>query len=201
MLFFFFVLAQVLPNDDTLDNIDMFSDTTSMFSQFTRYTQASSRVSTVSSRASRYVAETESWYVFLEPVLTFSLQMSFLGNPPSKRSVMNVNGPRAKRAQCLKKNIWSTHSRRCMSEPTNLNVSLPCSQDTDINALTLHPPCVCIADYGNLLRAMVPFGYVEEARTSQVKFECFLKHLQDKIDEIFVPLQLLNGQVRMIKNK
>lgn len=48
-----FILAQVLPNDDTLDNIDMFSDTTSMFSQFTRYTQASSRVSTVSSRASR----------------------------------------------------------------------------------------------------------------------------------------------------
>lgn len=85
-----------------------------------------------------------------------------------------------------------------MSEPTNLNVSLP--KIPTMEALTLHLPCVCVADYGNLLRALVPFGYVEEARTSQVKFECFLKHLQDKIDEIFVPLQLLNGQVRMIKN-
>lgn len=74
-------------------------------------------------------------------------------------------------------------------------------QGTDNVALTLLCVCVCAADYGNLLRAMVPFGYVEEARTSQVKFEGFLKHLQDKIDEIFVPLQLLNGQVSMIKNE
>jgi elongator complex protein 1 len=39
-------------NDESLDNIDMFSDTTSMYSQFTRYTSASSRVSTVSSQSS-----------------------------------------------------------------------------------------------------------------------------------------------------
>jgi elongator complex protein 1 len=42
-----------LPPDESLDNIDMFSDTTSMYSQFTRYTQATSRVSTVSSKSSK----------------------------------------------------------------------------------------------------------------------------------------------------
>ncbi|CDH60280.1 pol ii transcription elongation factor [Lichtheimia corymbifera JMRC:FSU:9682] len=43
----------VLPHDESLDNIDMFSDTTSMFSQFTRYTSASSRMSTLSSVSSK----------------------------------------------------------------------------------------------------------------------------------------------------
>jgi elongator complex protein 1 len=41
-----------MANDESLDNIDMFSDTTSMYSQFTRYTNASSRVSSVSSQGS-----------------------------------------------------------------------------------------------------------------------------------------------------
>ncbi|RUS18247.1 IKI3 family-domain-containing protein [Endogone sp. FLAS-F59071] len=39
------------PIDDSLDNIDMFSDTTSMASQFTRYTQTTSRVSTMSTKS------------------------------------------------------------------------------------------------------------------------------------------------------
>lgn len=41
-----------MANDESLDNIDMFSDTTSMYSQFTRYTNASSRVSSVTSQGS-----------------------------------------------------------------------------------------------------------------------------------------------------
>ncbi|KAI8344065.1 IKI3 family-domain-containing protein [Chlamydoabsidia padenii] len=137
--------TQVLPNDDTLDNIDMFSDTTSMFSQFTRYTQASSRVSTVSSRASR-------------------------------KSSKQKKRDERKRAKGKKGTVFEeeylVNSLKKVYERTNQLKS----------------------DYGNLLRAMVPFGYVEEARTSQVKFEGFLKHLEEKIDVIFVPLQLLNGQ-------
>ncbi|RUP46125.1 hypothetical protein BC936DRAFT_147332 [Jimgerdemannia flammicorona] len=39
--------------DDSLDNIDMFSDTTSMGSQFTRYTQATSRVTTMSTKTGK----------------------------------------------------------------------------------------------------------------------------------------------------
>ncbi|CAO3599964.1 unnamed protein product [Absidia cylindrospora] len=137
--------TQVLPNDDTLDNIDMFSDTTSMFSQFTRYTQASSRVSTVSSRASR-------------------------------KSSKQKKRDERKRAKGKKGTVFEeeylVNSLKKLYERANQFQN----------------------DYGNLLRAMVPFGYIEEARTSQVKFEEFLKHLQDKIDVIFVPLQLIHAQ-------
>jgi elongator complex protein 1 len=47
-----------MANDESLDNIDMFSDTTSMYSQFTRYTNASSRVSSVSSQGSAKTRKT-----------------------------------------------------------------------------------------------------------------------------------------------
>ncbi|KAI8099669.1 IKI3 family-domain-containing protein [Halteromyces radiatus] len=142
--------TQVLPNDDTLDNIDMFSDTTSMFSQFTRYTQASSRVSTVSSRSSR-------------------------------KSSRQRKRDERKRAKGKKGTIYEeeylVNSLKKLYERAN-------QLQTDI---------------GNLIRAMVPFGYVEEATTSQIKFEAFLKHLQDAIDVIFVPLQLANVQFGSIE--
>lgn len=47
-----------------------------------------------------------------------------------------------------------------------------------------------IADIGNLIRALVPFGYVEEARSIQEKFEKFLNELKTSVDSIFIPLQL-----------
>jgi elongator complex protein 1 len=47
-----------------------------------------------------------------------------------------------------------------------------------------------IAELGTLIRALVPFEYVEEARAIQEKFEKFLKELDSSIATIFVPLQL-----------
>jgi elongator complex protein 1 len=47
-----------------------------------------------------------------------------------------------------------------------------------------------IADIGNLIRALVPFGYIEEARSIQEKFEKFLNELKTSVDSIFIPLQL-----------
>ena len=47
-----------------------------------------------------------------------------------------------------------------------------------------------IADLGNLIRALVPFEYAEEARAIQEKFKKFLKELEAEIPVIFVPLQL-----------
>lgn len=47
-----------------------------------------------------------------------------------------------------------------------------------------------IDDIGNLLRALVPFGYVDEARSIQEKFEKFLDELKGSMETIFVPLQL-----------
>lgn len=51
-------MGDPMANDESLDNIDMFSDTTSMYSQFTRYTNASSRVSSVSSQGSAKTKKT-----------------------------------------------------------------------------------------------------------------------------------------------
>lgn len=45
-------------------------------------------------------------------------------------------------------------------------------------------------DFGNLIRALVPFEYVEEARAIQEKFRAFLKELDTEAAVIFVPLQL-----------
>lgn len=47
-----------------------------------------------------------------------------------------------------------------------------------------------IDDLGNLIRALVPFEYVEEARAIQEKFKKFLKELEAEVPVIFVPLQL-----------
>jgi elongator complex protein 1 len=48
---------------------------------------------------------------------------------------------------------------------------------------------------GNLLRALVPFEYVEEARAIQEKFEKFLKEMKTAAETVFVPLQLAVSQV------
>ncbi|KAJ2960629.1 hypothetical protein NQZ79_g4082 [Umbelopsis isabellina] len=42
-----------MPDDPTLENVDMFSDTTSMYSQFTRYTSTTAQMSQASARSSR----------------------------------------------------------------------------------------------------------------------------------------------------
>lgn len=41
-----------MPDDPTLENVDMFSDTTSMYSQFTRHTATTARFSQASSTSS-----------------------------------------------------------------------------------------------------------------------------------------------------
>lgn len=46
-----------------------------------------------------------------------------------------------------------------------------------------------------MLRALVPFEYVEEARAIQEKFEKFLKEMKTAAETVFVPLQLAVSQV------
>ncbi|CAO3617850.1 unnamed protein product [Cunninghamella echinulata] len=139
-------IPQDLPNDDTLDNIDMFSDTTSMYSQFTRYTQASSRVSTVSS-----------------------------SSRSSRKSSKQKKREERKRARGKKGTVFEEeyllNSLKRLYERSNQLQN----------------------DIGNILKAMVPYGYIDEARSIQIKFEGFLKHLEKSIDTIFVPLQLANA--------
>lgn len=55
---------------------------------------------------------------------------------------------------------------------------------------TLYSSNINLDDLGNLIRALVPFEYVEEARAIQEKFEKFIKELEASIATIFVPLQL-----------
>lgn len=55
-------------------------------------------------------------------------------------------------------------------------------------------------DLGNLIRALVPFEYVEEARAIQEKFEKFIKELEASIATVFVPLQLTVSLVSQIKD-
>jgi elongator complex protein 1 len=50
---------------------------------------------------------------------------------------------------------------------------------------------VLIAELGNLIRALVPFEYVEEARAIQEKFDKYMKELESSIATVFVPLQLV----------
>ncbi|KAI9245023.1 IKI3 family-domain-containing protein [Sporodiniella umbellata] len=133
-----------MANDESLDNIDMFSDTTSMYSQFTRYTSASSRVSSVSSQ----------------------------GSGRSRKTSKLRRKEERKRARGKKGTVFEEEylisSLKKLYEKTN----------------TMQ------IDIGNLIRALVPFGYIEEARSIQEKFEKFLKELQTALDLIFVPLQL-----------
>ncbi|KAI7866463.1 IKI3 family-domain-containing protein [Spinellus fusiger] len=137
-----------MPNDDSLDNVDMFSDTTSMYSQFTRYTKASSCVSTISSVGS---------------------------NKTRKTSKLRKREER-KRARGKKGTVFEeeyiVNSLKRLCEKAN-------SMQNDLH---------------NLLRALAPFGYVEEARTIQNKFEHFLKEMVDAIPSIFVPLHLATSQ-------
>lgn len=133
-----------MANDESLDNIDMFSDTTSMYSQFTRYTSASSRVSSVSSQ----------------------------GSGRSRKTSKLRRKEERKRARGKKGTVFEeeylTTSLKKLYEKTS-------TMQTDI---------------GNLIRALVPFGFIEEARSIQEKFEKFLNELQSSLDTIFVPLQL-----------
>ncbi|KAI8061443.1 IKI3 family-domain-containing protein [Gongronella butleri] len=138
--------TQVLPNDDTLDNIDMFSDTTSMYSQFTRYTQATSRVSTASSSRS------------------------------SRKSSKQKRRDERKRARGKKGTVFE--EEYLVSSLKRLYERASIMQN----------------DMGNLLRALVPFDYVDEARMIQSKFESLLTHLKDAMATIFVPLKLAQMQ-------
>ncbi|KAI8379248.1 IKI3 family-domain-containing protein [Radiomyces spectabilis] len=143
--------TQVLPNDDTLDNIDMFSDTTSMYSQFTRYTKGTlntsrtSSVSSVSSKASRKTSKLRR-------------------REERKRA-------RGKKGTVFEEEYLVNSLKRLYEKASTMQ-----------------------ADLGNLLRALVPFGYVEEARAIQHKFEGFLASLKEAMGTIFVPLQLASSQ-------
>ncbi|KAL0073450.1 IKI3 family-domain-containing protein [Phycomyces blakesleeanus] len=140
--------TNVLPNDDTLDNIDMFSDTTSMYSQFTRYTQATSRVSTVSSKGS-----------------TKSKKTSKLRKREERKRARGKKG-----TVFEEEYIVNSLKRLCEKASTMQN------------------------DLSNLLRALAPFGFVEEARAIQDKFDKFLKEITGAIPTIFVPLHLATSQ-------
>ncbi|KAG0917728.1 hypothetical protein G6F33_001222 [Rhizopus arrhizus] len=133
-----------MANDESLDNIDMFSDTTSMYSQFTRYTNASSRVSSVTSQ----------------------------GSARSRKTSKLRRKEERKRARGKKGTVF---------EEEYLISSLKKLYE---KASTMQ------TDIGNLIRALVPFGYVEEARSIQEKFEKFLNELKTSVDSIFIPLQL-----------
>ncbi|KAG0165594.1 hypothetical protein DFQ28_008559 [Apophysomyces sp. BC1034] len=135
----------VLPNDDTLDNIDMFSDTTSMYSQFTRYTQATSRVSTVSSKSSR--------------------------NTSKRRKREDRKRARGKKGTVFEEEYLVSSLKRLFERVSNMQ-----------------------NDLGNILRALAPFGYVEEARAIQERFEKLLKDFELASPTIFVPLQLAISQ-------
>ena len=52
----------------------------------------------------------------------------------------------------------------------------------------------------DLLRALIPFGYIEEARMIQAKFKQYLIDVKAAVPEIFVPLQLAPGRVNEMKN-
>ncbi|CEI92001.1 hypothetical protein RMCBS344292_06276 [Rhizopus microsporus] len=133
-----------MANDESLDNIDMFSDTTSMYSQFTRYTNASSRVSSVTSQ----------------------------GSGRSRKTSKLRRKEERKRARGKKGTVF---------EEEYLVGSLKKLYEKASNMQN---------DIGNLLRALVPFGYVDEARSIQEKFEKFLDELKGSMETIFVPLQL-----------
>ncbi|KAI7891979.1 IKI3 family-domain-containing protein [Mucor mucedo] len=133
-----------MANDESLDNIDMFSDTTSMYSQFTRYTNASSRVSSVSSQGSAKTRKT-----------------SKLRRKEERKRA------RGKKGTVFEEEYIINSLKKLYEKASNLQ-----------------------NDFGNLIRALVPFEYVEEARAIQEKFRKFLKELEAEAPVIFVPLQL-----------
>lgn len=105
-------LGPDLPPDESLDNIDMFSDTTSMYSQFTRYTQATSRISTVSS-----VSSTGSRYVKFTCTANILLILCYFWSEKLQSCVVRNNGNEsvAKRALSLKKSTLLIPSSVCTS--------------------------------------------------------------------------------------
>ncbi|KAG2231182.1 IKI3 family-domain-containing protein [Thamnidium elegans] len=133
-----------MANDESLDNIDMFSDTTSMYSQFTRYTNASSRVSSVSSTGSAKTRKTS-----------------------KLRKKEERKRARGKKGTVFEEEYIVNSLKKLYEKASNLQ-----------------------NDFGNLIRALVPFDYVEEARAIQEKFKSFLKELEAEVPVIFVPLQL-----------
>ncbi|KAI8991763.1 IKI3 family-domain-containing protein [Mycotypha africana] len=134
-----------MANDESLDNIDMFSDTTSMYSQFTRYTSASSRVSTVTSQGT-----------------SSSRKTSKLRKKEERKRA------RGKKGTVYEEEYIVNSIKKLIEKASNMQSEL-----------------------GSLIRALVPFDYVEEARAIQEKFDKFLKELQDCMDTVFVPLQLV----------
>ncbi|KAI8144910.1 IKI3 family-domain-containing protein [Fennellomyces sp. T-0311] len=137
-----------LPHDETLDNIDMFSDTTSMYSQFTRYTQATSRISSVSSISSKASRKTS-----------------------KLRRKEQRKRERGKKGTVYEEEYLVNSLRKLYERANNMQ-----------------------NDLRDLLRALVPFGYIEEARAMQVKFAKFLADLKTALPDIFVPLQLAAGK-------
>ncbi|KAI9485105.1 IKI3 family-domain-containing protein [Zychaea mexicana] len=137
-----------LPHDETLDNIDMFSDTTSMYSQFTRYTQATSRVSTVSSVSSKSSRKTS----------------KLRRREQRKRE-------KGKKGTIYEEEYLVTSLRKLCERASNMQ-----------------------NDMHDLLRALIPFGYMEEARILQTKFAQFLVDIKAAMDGIFIPLQLAPGR-------
>ncbi|RCI05914.1 hypothetical protein CU098_013034 [Rhizopus stolonifer] len=133
-----------MANDESLDNIDMFSDTTSMYSQFTRYTNASSRVSSVSSQGSAKTRKTS----------------KLRKREERKRA-------RGKKGTVFEEEYIVNSIKKLIEKASNMQTEL-----------------------GNLIRALVPFEYVEEARAIQVKFEKAIQTLDACKDTVFVPLQL-----------
>ncbi|KAI9478143.1 MAG: IKI3 family-domain-containing protein [Benjaminiella poitrasii] len=140
--------AQMNPmaNDESLDNIDMFSDTTSMYSQFTRYTSASSRVSSMSS--------------------------STQGSARSRKTSKLRKREERKRARGKKGTVFE--------------------EEYIVNSIKklIEKACSMQNELGSLVRALVPFDYIEEARAIQEKFDKFFKELEGCMDTVFVPLKL-----------
>ncbi|KAI8385764.1 IKI3 family-domain-containing protein [Blakeslea trispora] len=134
-----------MANDESLDNIDMFSDTTSMYSQFTRYTNASSRVSSVSSQGSGKTRKTS-----------------------KLRKKEERKRARGKKGTVFEEEYIVNSIKKLIEKASQMQT-----------------------DMGDLIRALVPFEYVEEARAIQAKFEKALKELEACRDTVFVPLQLV----------
>ncbi|CEP14860.1 hypothetical protein [Parasitella parasitica] len=133
-----------MANDESLDNIDMFSDTTSMYSQFTRYTNASSRVSSISSQGSARTKKTS-----------------------KLRKKEERKRARGKKGSVFEEEYIVTSIKKLIEKASTMQHNL-----------------------GSLIRALVPFEYVEEARAIQEKFDKVLKELESSMATVFVPLQL-----------
>ncbi|KAI8978613.1 IKI3 family-domain-containing protein [Pilobolus umbonatus] len=142
-----------LVNDEALDNIDMFSDTTSMYSQFTRYTSASSRVSSVSSQSSARSRKT-----------------SKLRRKEERKRARGKKGT-------VFEEEYIVNSLRKLYEKASLMQN----------------------DMAQLVRALIPFEYIEEARAIQNKFDKFLQELETALPTIFVPLQLVVSRFASIE--